>query len=39
MFPAGTGAVINGGTNFSTDTLVAIADDGANYGFMIVGSQ
>jgi hypothetical protein len=38
FFPAGTGAALNGGTNFATDTFVAIADNGIN-GFMIVGSK
>ena len=38
FFPAGTGAVLNGGVNFSTDTSVAIAAHGTN-GFMIIGSK
>jgi hypothetical protein len=38
FFPANTGAALNGSVNFSTDTLVAIADNGIN-GFMLIGSK
>ena len=38
FFPAGTGAAFNDGTNFSTDTLVSIADNGVN-GFMVIGNK
>jgi hypothetical protein len=36
FFPAGTGAALNDGENFPTDTLVAIADNGIN-GLMVIG--
>jgi hypothetical protein len=38
FFPANTGAALNGGVSFTTDTIVAIADNGTN-GFMIIGSK
>jgi hypothetical protein len=38
FFPAHTGAALNGGMDFTTDTLVAIADNG-NSGLMVIGSK
>lgn len=38
FFPANTGAALNGGVSFTTDTLVAIADNG-NSGLMVIGSK
>ena len=38
FFPAGTGAALNSGVSFSTDTLVAVADNGT-YGFMLIGGK
>lgn len=37
-FPAGTGAALNGGVNFTTDTLVSVAHNGAQ-AYMIIASK